>query len=352
MTTESAFIESLRALATDPAARGLIDDAAVLQVGGETLVLTHDMMVEGVHYLPDDPPDDVAWKLVAVNLSDLAAKGARPIGVLLGYGLGDGDWDSAFARGMASALGAFALPLLGGDTVGMPAGAPRVLGLTAIGAAYRRGAGAQRREAGRPSLGQRHDRRCRRGAEASPQRADRTRRPRRALSQSAAAPRGGRAARPGRDGDDGRLRRPADRHRPHGRRERLPGRDRARRRALVRRISRLRRRRPRRPARRRHGGRRLRAARSPHRRPPPTACCGSPRRSGFPCRASVPSSRARAWLSPTTARPCPCPIVSVSNMPVEAAGRFARDRLKPLEIPPKARATSGAPVLGRMPLPA
>ena len=135
MTTESAFIESLRALATDPAARGLIDDVAVLQVGGETLVLTHDMMVEGVHYLPDDPPEDVAWKLVAVNLSDLAAKGARPIGVLLGYALGDGDWDSAFARGMASVLGAFALPLLGGDTVAMPKGAPRALGLTAIGAA-------------------------------------------------------------------------------------------------------------------------------------------------------------------------------------------------------------------------
>ena len=58
MTTESAFIESLRALATDPAARGLIDDVAVVQVGGETLVLTHDMMVEGVHYLPDDPPEE------------------------------------------------------------------------------------------------------------------------------------------------------------------------------------------------------------------------------------------------------------------------------------------------------
>ena len=135
MTTESAFIESLRALATDPGARGLIDDAAVLQVGGETLVLTHDMIVEGVHYLPADPPADVAWKLVAVNLSDLAAKGARPIGVLLGYALGDSDWDAEFANGMATVLGAFAVPLLGGDTVGMPAGAPRALGLTAIGAA-------------------------------------------------------------------------------------------------------------------------------------------------------------------------------------------------------------------------
>jgi thiamine-monophosphate kinase len=122
----------LRGFATDPAARGLIDDAAVLQVGGETLVLTHDMIVEGIHYLPDDPPADVAWKLVAVNLSDLAAKGARPSGVLLGFTLGDEGWDSAFAEGLVSALAAFGVPLLGGDTVSAPT---RVLGLTAIGRA-------------------------------------------------------------------------------------------------------------------------------------------------------------------------------------------------------------------------
>jgi len=101
-------------------------------VGGETLVLTHDMIVEGVHYLPDDPPADVAWKLVAVNLSDLAAKGARPLGVLLGFTLGDQGWDRAFAEGLAATLAAFGLPLLGGDTVSAPA---RVLGLTAIGRA-------------------------------------------------------------------------------------------------------------------------------------------------------------------------------------------------------------------------
>lgn len=125
----------MRALAGDPAARGLLDDAAVLEIGGETLVLTHDMIVEGVHYLACDPPAEVAWKLVAVNLSDLAAKGARPLGVLLGYALGDDAWDRAFASGLAAALGAFRLPLLGGDTVAMPAGAPRALGLTAIGRA-------------------------------------------------------------------------------------------------------------------------------------------------------------------------------------------------------------------------
>jgi thiamine-monophosphate kinase len=109
-----------------------VDDAAVLETGGSAIVLTHDMLVEGVHYLPDDPPADVAWKLVAVNLSDLAAKGARPMGVLLGFTLGEAEWDKAFAEGLGQVLGAFGIPLLGGDTVSAPA---RVLGLTAIGQA-------------------------------------------------------------------------------------------------------------------------------------------------------------------------------------------------------------------------
>src|SRR5204863_5948115 len=99
-------------------------------MGDGALVLTHDMIAGGVHYLPDDPPADVAWKLVAVNLSDLAAKGARPLGVLLGFTLGDEIWDRAFAEGLAATLAAFGLPLLGGDTVSAPT---RVLGLTAIG---------------------------------------------------------------------------------------------------------------------------------------------------------------------------------------------------------------------------
>ena len=69
-----------------------MDDAAVLETGDGAIVLTHDMLVEGVHYRPEDPAEDVAWKLVAVNLSDLAAKGARPMGVLLGFTLGDAAW--------------------------------------------------------------------------------------------------------------------------------------------------------------------------------------------------------------------------------------------------------------------
>jgi thiamine-monophosphate kinase len=131
VSAETAFIESLRDLATSPAARELADDAAVLEVGGKTLVLTHDVIAEGVHFLAEDPPGDVAWKLVAVNLSDLAAKGARPLGVLLGFALGDEAWDRAFVEGLGVVLRAFGLPLLGGDTVA----APRVLGLTAIGEA-------------------------------------------------------------------------------------------------------------------------------------------------------------------------------------------------------------------------
>ncbi|QPQ56312.1 thiamine-phosphate kinase [Allosphingosinicella flava] len=129
-------MSSLRGVVTDPAARGLIDDAAVLEVSGTKLVLTHDMIVEGVHYLPSDAPEDVAWKLVAVNLSDLAAKGAGPLGLIAGYCLaGDADWDDRFVRGLGEAARTFAAPLLGGDTVAVPEGSARVLGLTAIGSA-------------------------------------------------------------------------------------------------------------------------------------------------------------------------------------------------------------------------
>jgi thiamine-monophosphate kinase len=133
MSAESDFIARLRSFARHPAARGLIDDAAVLPVGGVQLVLTHDVIVEGVHFLGDDPPEDVAWKLVAVNLSDLAAKGATPLGVLLGHALGDREWDAAFADGLRVALARFDTPLLGGDTVAPPHGAVRQFGLTAIG---------------------------------------------------------------------------------------------------------------------------------------------------------------------------------------------------------------------------
>nr|WP_309662391.1 thiamine-phosphate kinase [Sphingomonas sp.] len=129
---ESDAIERLRGFATDPAARGLADDAALF----ESLVITHDTIAEGVHFLPADPADSVAWKLVAVNLSDLAAKGATPAAALLSLTISDDDqWDAAFIDGIGAACEHFGLALIGGDTIALPAGAPRVFGLTAIGRA-------------------------------------------------------------------------------------------------------------------------------------------------------------------------------------------------------------------------
>ena len=129
---EREVIERLRLIATSPEARGLADDVAVL----EGLVITHDSIAEGVHFLPGDPPASVGWKLVAVNLSDIAAKGAAPAGALLSLTIsGDGDWETAFLRGIEAACESYGLPLIGGDTITLPEGAPRVLGLTAIGRA-------------------------------------------------------------------------------------------------------------------------------------------------------------------------------------------------------------------------
>lgn len=128
--TEPEFLALLRGLPLHPGALGLADDAA--RLAGD-FVVTTDTLVEGVHFLPADPPGDVAWKLLAVNLSDLAAKGAAPVAVLLNYPLSDDAWDRAFVAGLEKGLRALRVALLGGDTVSLPAGAPRVLTLTAFG---------------------------------------------------------------------------------------------------------------------------------------------------------------------------------------------------------------------------
>lgn len=151
MTGEREFIAALRAIATHPAARGLADDAAVLTVAAGDIVVTHDILAEGVHYLPNTTAHDVAAKLVAVNLSDLAAKGARPLAAMLGYTLGKDDWDAAFATALGEALARNELPLIGGDTIRLPEGSPRVLGLTLLGSAPRSGAPA--RSGARPGDG-------------------------------------------------------------------------------------------------------------------------------------------------------------------------------------------------------
>lgn len=140
---EREIIARLRRIATDPAARGLADDAALL----DGLVITHDTIAEGIHFLPFDPPASVGWKLVAVNLSDLAAKGAAARAVLLSMTIGDPDWDEAFIDGLEAACESYSVALIGGDTIALPARAPRVLGLTAIGRAGKR---TPSRSGGRP----------------------------------------------------------------------------------------------------------------------------------------------------------------------------------------------------------
>lgn len=140
---ERDVIARLRRIATDPAARGLADDAALL----DGWVLTHDTIAEGVHFLPFDPPASVGWKLVAVNLSDLAAKGATSRAALLSMTIGDSQWDEAFLDGVEAACESYGVALIGGDTIALPLDAPRVLGLTAIGKAGER---TPSRAGGRP----------------------------------------------------------------------------------------------------------------------------------------------------------------------------------------------------------
>lgn len=135
MPAEDALIaRHFAPLATSPGAFGLRDDAASLMVRpGCDLVVTADAIVEGVHYLPDDPPATIARKALRVNLSDLAAKGAAPTGFVLALMLPR--VDDAFLADFAAALGEdarqFACPLLGGDTVRTPG--PTAISITAFG---------------------------------------------------------------------------------------------------------------------------------------------------------------------------------------------------------------------------
>lgn len=104
-----------------PGALDLADDAAILNVPpGQELVLTTDAIVGGVHFLPDDPPGDIARKALRVNLSDLAAKGARPLAYTLtlaaGRDIGDA-WVEAFAAGLVGDQAEYGIALAGGDSV-------------------------------------------------------------------------------------------------------------------------------------------------------------------------------------------------------------------------------------------
>jgi len=133
-TDEFEVIRTLFApLATDAGARGLVDDVAIVQAQG-ALVVTTDAIVEGVHFLADDPIETVAMKALRVNFSDLIAKGARPCAVLLTL-----IWPHdrraehivAFAEGLARDLKHFGVALIGGDTTSTPG--PLTISITAFG---------------------------------------------------------------------------------------------------------------------------------------------------------------------------------------------------------------------------
>jgi thiamine-monophosphate kinase len=118
-----------------PGALGLKDDCAFLTpLPGEDLVLTTDAVAEGVHFLPDDAPRDIAWKALAVNVSDLTAKGARPIAYLMSLSFPNHPeraWLDGFSAGLAEAQAAFGIVLAGGDTDRRPG--PLSVTVTAIG---------------------------------------------------------------------------------------------------------------------------------------------------------------------------------------------------------------------------
>ncbi len=122
-------------LATDAAALGLRDDSAVLRPPeGQEIVLTCDTIVEGVHFLKDDPPDSIGHKVLAVNLSDLAAKGARPYVYLLALSLPfepSSTWLTGLTSGLRRLQERAGTALVGGDTTASPG--PLSLTITALG---------------------------------------------------------------------------------------------------------------------------------------------------------------------------------------------------------------------------
>ncbi|MSP95489.1 MAG: thiamine-phosphate kinase [Alphaproteobacteria bacterium] len=121
--------------AKEPGALSLTDDAAILDLPfDEDLVVTVDALIEGVHFLRDDPPATIAKKSLRVNLSDLAAKGATPRAYLLSLSLaswvGD-DWLTQFARGLGEDQEQYGIALIGGDTTATPG--PLTISITALG---------------------------------------------------------------------------------------------------------------------------------------------------------------------------------------------------------------------------
>ena len=133
---ERLIARHFRPLAKHPGAFKLTDDAAAIAPPpGSDLVMTTDGVIAGVHVFADDPPDLIARKALRMNLSDLAAKGARPLGFLLALSLPAGtkeSWIAAFAWGLGHDAKHYDCPLLGGDTDHTPG--PAAVSIAAFGA--------------------------------------------------------------------------------------------------------------------------------------------------------------------------------------------------------------------------
>jgi thiamine-monophosphate kinase len=132
--SEDDLIARFFAPLAGPEGLGLRDDAALLTPPAGDLVLTKDALVAGVHFFAEDPAETIARKALRVNLSDLAAKGAEPLGFLLALALPTdwtADWLEAFARGLGEDAALYRCPLFGGDTVKTPG--PLMVSITALG---------------------------------------------------------------------------------------------------------------------------------------------------------------------------------------------------------------------------
>jgi thiamine-monophosphate kinase len=137
---EFEFIRDVLSPLAGEGAFGLTDDAAVLHAGAGGLVVTADMLVEGRHFMPSCPPDTVAKKALRTNLSDLAAKGARPLCYMLSVAwpaARDMGWCKVFVRGLQEDQARYGVTLLGGDTTATDG--PLTVSITAFGAPGPRG---------------------------------------------------------------------------------------------------------------------------------------------------------------------------------------------------------------------
>jgi len=136
MLTETSFIKTyLKPLCSSKGSLNLSDDAAILSPDPhQDIIISKDMLIAGHHFFEDDDPSDIAFKSLAVNLSDIAAKGAAPLSFMLGIAFPkapEPEWAESFTEGLKVAMDQFDINLLGGDTTGTKG--PLIISITILG---------------------------------------------------------------------------------------------------------------------------------------------------------------------------------------------------------------------------